>query len=509
MTPEIISQPLGIPAVARRAMEGQADPRYEPRPAGRDEWIARAKAVMGTVRADWLVQLEPALGATGSAAKRLARSAKGNGIVVTTGQQPGLFGGPVYTLSKALSALAIADALEALTGLPVAPVFWAATDDSDYREASRTVVAVSGGARELVMEAPEAVGRPMAQMPLGDAGSLLAELAAASGSGADPAPVALLEKLYHPGNTVGGAYVSLLRELFAPLGIAVLDASHEAVREASAPVVRLALERADELSRRISANNAEIESDGHALQVQDVAGLSLVFENTPEGRKRIPRKRTVRDVPAGADLGPNVLLRPVVERQILPTVAYVGGPAEIAYFAQLAPIAEVLGVPRPLIVPRWACTIVEPHVRKIVERLGVEIQEFQDPHAVETKVAERKLPRSVQAELAALRAEVEGRAASLSSAVASPEELVGRAVVEGLRHNLVHRIERFERRLIAASKRRHADLMQDAATARGSLFPLGRPQERALSFMPFLARYGRKLLDAMLEQAADHARSLL
>jgi bacillithiol synthase len=508
MKMEIISQPLSVPAVALRAMKGEADHRYERRPSGRSGWADRAENVTASVAKDWLTALAPALAASGAAAARLGRSANGNGVVVTTGQQPGLFGGPVYTLSKALSALALADAIEKLIKVPVAPVFWAATDDTDFREASKTVIAVPGGARELLMEPAAPLGAPMSKMPLGDLAPLIAEMKSASGSGVYPNAIERLEKIYRAGETVGGAYVSLLRELFEPIGISVLDASDEAVRRASAPLIKRALERAEEIARAVSANDAAIEDEGHQLQVQDVAGLSLVFENTPNGRKRIPRKRGGRDSAPDAELGPNVLLRPIVERSILPTVAYAGGPAEIAYFAQLGPIADTLEVPRPLIVPRWSCTILEPHVKKIVSELGVEIEEFRDPHAVETKVARDKVPDELTREIAAFRGTIDERAAALARAT-SGSALVAKTVVDGLRHNLLHRLERFERRVIAASKRRHSELMHDVATARGSLYPFGRPQERALNFLPFLARYGVKLKDEMLEKAADHARTLL
>ncbi len=508
MTPEIISQPLSLPGVAHAAMSGQADARYLQRPSGKAGWVERASAVNASVGSDWLERLRPAIQAGGEAESRLSRVADGKGVVVTTGQQPGLFGGPIYTLSKALSALALANAIEKLTGMATAPVFWAATDDTDFREASKIAVPVPGGARELVLEAAAPVGPSMSEMKLGDVSALLAEVNAASGSAADQI-TALVARMYGSSATVGGAYVGLLRELFAPLGISVLDASHEAVREASLPLLKTALDKGDDIAKAIAANNASIEQDGFELQVQDVAGLSLVFEKTPTGRKRIPRKRGARDIAPGSDLGPNVLLRPIVERQILPTVAYVGGPAEIAYFAQLAPIADALGVPRPLIVPRWSCTIVEPHVRKILDQTGVTPAELQDPHAAETRLARAQLPEPLSREISAMRDAIQERAAAL--AAASPEEdaLAAKAVVEGLRHNLAHRVDRFERRVVAAWKRRNAELMHDVATARGSLFPMGRPQERTLSFVPFLARYGRKLQEAMLEKASEHAESLL
>lgn len=509
VTPQVISRALSLPPVARTAMGGGSDARYLARPTGESAWLEHARSVNASVGNGWLERLRPAMQPTGEAESRLGKAASGNGIVITTGQQPGLFGGPIYTLSKALTALAFANALEMLTGLPVAPVFWAATDDTDFREASKVVIAMPGGPRELVMDLAGPPGMPMAETPLGDLSPLIAELSAASGSGADPNVNALVGRMYGASATVGSAYVGLLRELFAPLGISVLDASHNAVREASLPVLKSALEKGDDIAKAISANNAEMEKEGFQLQVHDVAGLSLVFETTAAGRKRVPRKRGARELSPGADLGPNVLLRPIVERQILPTAAYVGGPAEIAYFAQLGPIADALGVARPLIVPRWSGTIVEDHVRKIVDRIGVDTDELRDPHAAETKVARENLPDALHGEIAAFRDAVEKRAAALAAAANEPDPLVARAVVEGLRQNVAHRIDRFERRVVAAWKRRNAGLMNDVATARGSLFPMGKPQERALSFVPFLARYGRKLQEEMLEKASEHARTLL
>lgn len=509
MSVEILTHSIPLPAIARSAMRGEPDERYEPRPRGKDEWAKRAARVAAETPSDWLAKLAPALHASGEAARRLERSVAGKGVVVTTGQQPGLFGGPIYTLSKALSAVALADQLEARIGVPVAPVFWAATDDSDFREASRISVSVAGGARELIIEHTDTLGASMSQMPLGDVSAALAELVAASGSGLDSAPLALLRKLYRPGTTIGAAYVQLLRALLEPLGIAVLDASHPATRAAGRSVLLGALERGREIAAAVSANNGKITADGHELQVHDVGGLSLVFETSSEGRKRIPLKRSARSLSPAADLGPNVLLRPIMERQILPTIAYVGGPAEIAYFAQLGPIADTLAIPRPLIVPRWSCTIIEPHIRRILDSLELEMSEFQDPHAADAKIARAQLPRNVLPEVEKLRASVEKGVDSLASVLSELRYAPGQSLSEGIRRNLVHRLDRLERRLVAASKRRHKDLMHDIGTARGSLFPFGKPQERALSFIPFLVKYGKTLRDGMLAAASDHASSLL
>jgi uncharacterized protein YllA (UPF0747 family) len=345
-------------------------------------------------------------------------------------------------------------------------------------------------------------------MPLGDVSDQLEALRRALGSAIDPNPVDLLERFYEPGQTIGSAYVSFLRALFEPLGIAVIDASHPATREAAKPVLVDALRHSAVISAKVAERNHEIEAAGFTPQVQDVPGLSLVFSTVSGARRRIPIKAASKQENA-SDIGPNVLLRPVVERAILPTAAYVGGPAEIAYFAQLSPIAEVLGVARPLIVPRWSTTIIEPHVEKIMEKLYLLPEDFREPHEVESRVARSHVPKRVLEELESTRAAMQERLDQLSDAVAQESTSVDATVTGGLRANLLRRLDRFERRLLAAAKRQHADTMAEIATARGSLYPFGKPQERSLNFVPLLARYGPGLRDDMLAAARAHATGII
>ncbi|HWL41140.1 MAG TPA: bacillithiol biosynthesis BshC [Gemmatimonadaceae bacterium] len=504
--PRVVTEPISGNALASLAVTGKAPSGwYEPLPRDAEAWRKRVETVRAQHPSDWLERQTQAIQATGRAAERLHASAGGRGVVVTTGQQPGLFGGPVYTLSKALSALALADELEELTGIPVAPVFWAATDDADFKEASRTAIAVNGGAQLLRIDHTQPLGRSMAHMPLGDASAELEALTRSAGSAVDPVPLELLERAYTADATIGSAYVSFLRALLEPFGIAVLDASHAATLAAARPVVTAALKKAATIHDALAARNREIEAAGHHPQVQEVAGLSLVFSSRGGERKRVPIKSAAKESPPDAQLGPNVLLRPVVERAMLPTVTYVGGPAEIAYFAQIGPIADTLDVPRPAIVPRWSCTIVEPHVERILEKLYLLPEDLRDPHEVERRVARSHLPKAVIAELNATRAVLNERLDALTEAVESEHAPLPPSVTGGLRANLMRRLDRFERRLISGAKRRHADVMQEIATARGSLWPFGNPQERVLNFVPFLARYGPALIDDMLSEARQHA----
>ncbi len=201
-----------------------------------------------------------------------------------------------------------------------------------------------------------------------------------------------------------------------------------------------------------------------------------------------------------------MLLRPVVERALLPTVAYVGGPAEVAYFAQASAVAAALSSPVPLAVARWSATIVEPRVRRTLDELGLDLDSFGDPHAAERIVAAGRLPPDSAAALGALRDDLTRDTVRLAETDAG---LIPPAAIGGFRRALEHRIERLERRYLAGVKRRETELMDRVATARGSLYPHGVRQERKLAFTPFLARYGRALIDEMLVAARTHARAIV
>jgi uncharacterized protein YllA (UPF0747 family) len=212
---------------------------------------------------------------------------------------------------------------------------------------------------------------------------------------------------------------------------------------------------------------------------------------------------------APGSLSPNVLLRPVLERALLPTVAYVAGPGEIAYFAQVSAVAEAIDADPPLAVPRWSATLVEPHVAEIMKRDGLRIEDFSDPHAVETRLARESWPADVARAMEQLRRDLAERLTGVRVSLQALDGLAPSATVDGTARALEWRLSRLERRISAAVKTREASLMRDLATVRGALFPGGIQQERALNLIPLLARHGTGLLDAMRASASTHARSLM
>jgi uncharacterized protein YllA (UPF0747 family) len=205
-------------------------------------------------------------------------------------------------------------------------------------------------------------------------------------------------------------------------------------------------------------------------------------------------------------LTPNVLLRPIVEQEILPTVAYSAGPGELAYFAQVGAVADAMGLATPVAVSRWSCTLLEPHVDAVLRRLGLQREELRDPHAPERRLATQAMSERSVAALQSIRAAIAALPAALGD---EPRELGLDAAVAGSVRALEHRVDRLQRRLVAGVARRESVLMRDLATVRAALHPLGERQERALNIIPILARHGSELLSELHRAAGEHAASIV
>jgi bacillithiol biosynthesis cysteine-adding enzyme BshC len=507
----VVSEPFGGGALTRAVLDGAAPKDwFMARPRGAEEWRSHAETVQASFPdARWLETLRPAISASGIAEERLERVAAARGVVVTTGQQPGLFGGAGYTWLKALSAIALAERIEQVTGIPSVAVFWAATDDADFAEASFTTVALGAECRRISIDRAGEDGLVMAQMPLGDVSSALASFLEAMKSSPHRSLVDAVSAAYAGEATVGSAYVQLLRHVLEPLGMPVLDAWHPAVRGAARPVLVEALGRAATIDEAVSMRTVTIERAGYRAQVPRVPRLSLVFRSTTGIKERVPLAHA-GDAARRDDLvlSPNVLLRPIVERRILPTVAYVGGPGEMAYFAQVGAVADAMATPMPLVVPRWSATLVEPAVDRMLGRLGMTVDDIRVPHRAERRIGERAMAPAVREAIDALRTAVQERVTAVGTqAVAA--RLAAPEVIEGARKQLAHRVERLERRLRAAATAAEHDAVRDLAAIRASLLPEGERQERRLNYLPYLARYGDPFLARLKDGAALHAAALI
>ena len=509
VTPRVERLALAMGPLATAVREGRLPAGATadiPRTA--EEWRAHIEVcrepMMGL---GWANTLREAMRPAGAAAARLARVAGGQGVVVTTGQQPGLFGGPMYTIIKALSALALANRLEAVLGIPTAPIFWAATDDADFAEGATTWLPTAGVLQDARLREAPPEGTMMSHAFLGNMDEAKAILLRASAASAWPEFVRAATNAYQEGTTVGNAYVELMREILMPLGITVLNAAHPSVRHQSAPLLRRVLAEAASIDEALVARTEELRAAGYTPQVELLPDKALVFVVRNGVKERATVSGAAAVLPRVSDdlLSPNVLLRPVVERALLPTVAYMAGPGELAYFAQVGAVAGALNVAIPLALPRTSVRIVTPDVASTMTRYGQTPESMRDTRELVKSLAAGATPDVAIDALAALRAQIRRTAETIRGAgsAIAPEALDG-AVAQ-----FAHRTDRLERRVLAASKRTIMERLRKVEQAQALLWPQGAPQERVVNPLPWFARYGSALLDAMVEACEEDARSLV
>ena len=447
-----------------------------------------------------------------------------NALVVTTGQQPGLFTGPLYTIYKAISVAALARRLEAEWQRPVVPVFWLATDDHDFAEANRAAwPAADGSIRHVTLRerAADAVMAPMYREPLGD--DILTALATLKtdlpGDGFADETMAWLERHYRPEYTVGGAYAGALAELVAPLGVVCMDAGCCSLKQLAAPVMMRALAQAEAIEAPLVPLAAELAKRGEDAGVVVGDGATLVFLDGAQGRDRLMRAgdgfRTRRggETYSAADLAaiaaaeperlsPNVLLRPVVESAVLPTVAYVAGPGELRYLALTPPVYAELDVDRQLPVARWSGIAVEAKVERVMTKFNLAVEDLLGPDGViESRIARSQLPESVTSTVSRLRQAIEEEYGSLTAAAVGIDPTLEKTV-QGARSNAVRGVEEIEKKLVTHLKKRSETELGQVGRARNLVKPDGKPQERVFTVAPFLARNGRAFLDAVLAEAS-------
>jgi bacillithiol biosynthesis cysteine-adding enzyme BshC len=320
-----------------------------------------------------------------------------------------------------------------------------------------------------------------------------------------------LRRHYRPAATVADSFAGALAELLAPLGVVVLDSTHPAVKRAAARHLVRALGLAQDLDRDLSHRAEELRMAGADPGVTVGDGATLVMLEGSQGRDRLVlenggfltrRGREHFDLAglqriAAAEperLSPNVLLRPVVESALLPTVAYLAGPGELGYLALTTPIYDRMRIHRQLALPRWSGILVEPRVDRVLLKFNIELEELlEPPGALEARLVRSQLPEDATRTLVDLRTAIEsgyealgGRAVEIDPTLARP--------VQGAKHQALGGVNDIERKLVQHLKRRQETELGQIAKARTLVLPQNKPQERILTVAPFLARHGPALL---------------
>ncbi|HET7747038.1 MAG TPA: bacillithiol biosynthesis cysteine-adding enzyme BshC [Vicinamibacteria bacterium] len=470
-----------------------------------------------------LVRQQEARGAP-AAADRARALQDPRSTAVVTGQQAGLFGGALYVLYKALGAIRVAAELERRRGAPVVPVFWVASDDHDFAEVRSATVLDEGGGIRTFRYAPsvEPSGVPASRIVLdGTVVPLVEELRVALPERLHRDDAAeLVAQCYRPGETLAGAFARLLSSLFPSL--VVLDPSDPELKRLAAPVMERELREGSPTSRLAAAVGERLRASGYHQQVPVRPGFLNLFLFVDEQRRalattngsvevrgtgrRLKLEEALRSLASDpGSWSPGVLLRPLAQDLLLPTAAYVGGPAEVAYHAEIAPSYGHFGIPRPVVLPRPSVTVVEPAQARAMEAESLTLPDLQaDPEALLSKWARDAYPE-VESGFAAARGALAREMDRLEETLATLDPTL-RAAADAARGRALHQIGSLHEKATRALKKRDQTRADRLRRTRDALLPGGAFQERGLGLVHLVARHGRAVVDDLLESIDPFAR---
>jgi bacillithiol biosynthesis cysteine-adding enzyme BshC len=437
----------------------------------------------------------------------LAVLARPGTVAIVTGQQVGLFSGPAYTVYKALTAIRAARELTE-RGIPAVPVFWLATEDHDFAEVDHVwVFDADYQPVKIRMTGVDNGSHPVGGIGLRDIPLAELRTALAGLPFADDA-VAMIERAYRPGETMGSAFARVVRELFEPYGLLLIDPMEPAIRAIAAPLMKEAVERMPELADALMARSKELVERGYHAQVLVDKTTSLAFL-LHEGQ-RIALRRSNGDFTGAnqkfsaselasraATLSPNALLRPVVQDYLLPTAAYIGGPAELAYFAQSQVLYSKLLGRQPAALPRAFFTLLDERSHKRMVRYGVSPTDlFAGEQALHNTIAARLVPERLRARLDQTKATFSTALDALKSDLDQFDVTLAAALGTS-RRKIEYQVAKIARKTATQIMARDEQAVRDARSLNSLVMPERHLQERLYSIVPFIAKFGPGLVDEL------------
>lgn len=428
-------------------------------------------------------------------------------VAVVTGQQAGLFTGPLYTIYKALSAVKMAERLNS-AGTPAVPVFWIASEDHDLDEVAKTCFNLGGGLTDIEYKPRQFVaGAPVGDVMIDD--SIASVIESLDGPDRDA-----IAASWSPGNSFASAFARDIASLLASFGLIIIDPMSPGVKRLAAPFYGRAIENSDEIVAAIRKRSSQLVADGYHAQVLVDEDYFPLFWHTDDGRRSALRKTsdstyrskedsrefTLDELAAlarsePARLSPGVMLRPAVQDDLLPTACYFGGSAEIAYFAQNAEAYRVLARPVTPVFHRQSFTIVEQKQRRLLGKLGMGVQDIFDGL---DPVLTRALERTVSPETAKLFADVEEKVNTelnrLDQALSELDPTLA-ANLATRRRKIVYHIGALRKKAYAAKLRKEQTVESQVRATFDALLPKGVLQERVLNVHSYVMKYGASIID--------------
>lgn len=451
---------------------------------------------------------------------QIERIADPRSLVVIGGQQAGLFSGPLYTVHKAVTILLLAARLEADLGRPVVPVFWIASEDSDLAEVDHAMITNQNGElREISLRGAPQPGAgtegklPVSRVRLGEEiGEAIEALESALPVTAfSPEVLGSLRSAYAPGRSYPQAFGRLMSSLFSRQGLVLVDPSDSRLKRIALSLFRREIEERSPVSAAVREQSQRLLGAGYAAQIELREDMLTLFHQDPAREavavsgdgfllKGSGRSLSAHDLIGALEkdpdsFSPNAALRPLYQDTLFPTAAAVLGPSELAYFAQLTIAYERMGIPMPILFPRASITLVEPKIGKSLAKHRLTLGEvLRRGAALIDEILKREIPPALTARLADGRLQVQRIWGDLAREIARLDPTL-RQTAELATGASLKQFEFIEKKITQAAKKKDEILRGQVQRILASLFPRSGLQERSLNIMPFLARYGMRVLE--------------
>jgi len=439
-------------------------------------------------------------------------------VAILTGQQAGLFGGPLFTLLKALTALKLAEQIGREHQVPAVAIFWIDAEDHDWEEVRACTVFDEGlTPRTIALPAELMVEpAPVAGVRLDDS------VAAAVDELHRALPptefrtrlLADLREVYSPGTGMVDAFARWLERALGDRGLIVYDSSDPDAKPIVSGVFARELSTPGETVKRAARAGADLEARGYHAQVQPHDDAPALFA-LDGGRQPIRRQdghlvvgshtyssaalaEEAAEHPAG--FSPNVLLRPIVQDTLFPTICYVAGPNELGYLAQLRSVYEHFGVPMPLVYPRLTATLVDSGALRFLHKYHIPLDALQpqDEGAL-NELLKSQIPSIVEDSFSAAGEAIEAQMTHVVQALRALDPTLEGAGKSTL-GRMLHDLEALHGKMIQAAKRRDDTLRRQYTRTRALVFPNGHAQERTIGFVSFLNQYGPALIERLHDE---------
>ncbi len=438
---------------------------------------------------------------------------------VVTGQQTGLFGGPLFTIYKALTAIKLAARLSRTCEGCYVPIFWLASDDHDFREVNHCKIIDKGNQLQTIQYdgQPADSGVPVSRILINEEIDKALETLSGTTHPSEfkESVLALLQDAYQPGTSFTDAFAKWLMTLFKPFGLIVIDASDPRIKAlgrdlfqqeimAASPSSKEALTVSDKLQLQGYHNQVPLKEDYLNLFYAEEDRVSLQMEHGSFLAKKLKRTFTHDELLGILDkhpeyFSPNVLLRPLYQDWLLPTIAYISGPSETAYYAQMKGIYQTFDLPMPIIYPRKSVTLLETKIEKVLDNFNLQFIDFVgDIEALINKVARSQLPENMETQFGEAAEAISATMQALESTIREVEPTLA-DFSKNTSGRILGQIEVLEKKVLQAFKKRNDVVRQQLYKAGHALYPNHALQERELNIVPYLFKHGFGFIDQLYE----------